>query len=279
MVEDAVYVDYGNVWLRPPQETYANVPKTELDGVNLAYTRYVGDWTLRIQGASGASSYYSQQFHRQLENAWGVDSSLMNSNWTLRLAHRAFDLTFEEAPDLLSATSYIQQVAISEGRPDIAGSYSIQDINVASDAFGLRYESERWICQAEVSNIKSNRAFVPETILSGYAMLGVRSGRLTPYAIYGKIDEADRPLETRLSDPSALATANYLRTAVKSEQSTVSLGVRWDFSDAHALKFQWDRISRTKGIQGWFVAPPAGNIAPDYDNDIDVVSVSLQGTF
>ena len=117
----------------------------------------------------------------------------------------------------------------------------------------------------------------------GYASVGYHVGDFLPYLLLSgsrappiiKAGSAWGPLlgEAAASlQNSAVAILNSHRTA----QSTIALGMRWDFDSRAALKIQWDHVRvRTTGWGIWTV-PAADEGLPGQAN---VLSATLDFVF
>jgi hypothetical protein len=127
---------------------------------------------------------------------------------------------------------------------------------------GLRHELADWQWSAELVRI-SARPLIDQT--SAYATLGHRFGDWTPYAAYGHTRDAMpvapspvwQAVLTPIIGPAAAIGAQILGSAVtdsvngsRLQQSSWSLGARWDFHPQAALKVQWDRVRVSAGGTG-----------------------------
>lgn len=111
-----------------------------------------------------------------------------------------------------------------------------------------------WQWSAEVVRVSAAPLTVENT---AYATLGHRFGDWTPYIGYGRARNALAVLPlpawaaalTPVIGPVGAAQAQGLGSVVvtslnnaRVQQSSWSLGVRWDFHPQAALKLQWDRV-------------------------------------
>jgi hypothetical protein len=139
---------------------------------------------------------------------------------------------------------------------------------------GLRYERADWQWSAEVVRI-SAAPLVKQS--SAYATVGHRLGDWTPYVGYGHTRDAMpvtptpawQAVLTPVLGPAGAAQSQMLGTLIteavnrsRVQQSSWSLGVRWDFHPQAALKLQWDRIRVDAGGPGlWTTAGDAAGKA------------------
>ena len=119
---------------------------------------------------------------------------------------------------------------------------------------GLRHELADWQWSAEILRISADPLIV---LTSAYATLGRRVGDWTPYVAYGRVRDSQGVLPvpawqatlTPVIGPVAAAQSQFLGSAVTAslnasrfQQSSWSIGTRWDFHPQAALKLQWDRV-------------------------------------
>lgn len=283
--EESLYTDYAQLPIRAPQEPYAYLPNTEIDGILLARQIPLGSWRLELRSSYGQRSYYSQQFYRKLRDSFGVAAMLQNPATSLHLAARQLTLGLHQAGSLADATSLIRSVAEAQGRSDVASQYDERHIEARQLAAGFEHQAGAVTVKADLLLLYSSAHFIARPVAGANLQLGYRSGDITPYLVWGEIRDHGRVDEDRLQPDSAAAiaataTANYLAAAISGEQRTRSFGLRWDGMKNTALKLQFDRIERKPGRQGWFIAPAdSAQFAPGNENHTNVWSLSLQGMF
>jgi len=115
---------------------------------------------------------------------------------------------------------------------------------------------------------------------------GLRVGAFTPYATYARLkvdsNTSDPGLPLHLLPPEAQPVAAVLNATLNQflgifpRQSTLSLGVRWDFAKNAALKLQVDRVDVADGSTGTF-----GNIQPGFEpgKTVRVISAAVDFVF
>lgn len=285
LTEESMYTDYAQLPIRAPQEPYAYLPNTEIDGIHLQHQLPMGDWRLNLQGSYGQRTYHSQQFLRELRDSVGIAATLLNPQTSLHLAARTLMLGYSQSPGLASATQLIRSVASAQGHSDIAAEYDEAAIRVKQYAAGLEHQAGPLSLKADLLLLYSSLPIAGQPVAAANLLAGYRFGALTPYVSWGQISEYGSKKEERLqpNSPQAIAaifTADYLGAALSGEQRTWSLGLRYDVAKNTALKIQFDRVERKAGVEGWFIAPPDSlQFAPDYKNHTNVWGISLQGMF
>ena len=112
------------------------------------------------------------------------------------------------------------------------------------------------------------------------ALVGLRLGSLTPFALASSFsDDADR-LDVELPPSPALAPLAAALDAVYEDrsQSTLGVGVRWDFTSTLSLKGQIERVaSESSGISLSRTGAPTA--MPDGLDDVTLFAVTLDFVF
>ncbi len=149
---------------------------------------------------------------------------------------------------------------------------------------GASYDGGKWLIQSEISQYKFSKA-LGLTYYSGYLSIGYRIREFTPFVVFSKLYDScfrfhiDENLIEALPllEKTAYQMLTNIMDDVDTNQSTLSLGLRWDLTSNCALKFQLDhsRIARAQ-TTFWKMAP--GKIM-DQDETVNVYSVSFDFFF
>jgi|CXWL01.1.fsa_nt_gi hypothetical protein len=278
MVSGYRKVGYANAWVRPPVEVYALVPITTNDGIDASYRFAIGDATQSVQALFGQSdTALVEGGTAEARNAWGIAATTERGPATVRFAYQQTALTIDSFNTLFDTFRRFGPAgdAIAE-RFDADGSA----LHFA--AVGALYDPGRWFATAEWGTLDTDSAVGDRT--AWYISGGFRLGTLTPYATYSTVTP-----DNRRSDPG-LPTASYppelevgrLNDALndllarKPEQSTLSLGVRWDFRKNLDLKLQLGHCRLGTGSAG-----NLGNLQPGFrpGGSYDLISLALDIVF
>ncbi len=160
------------------------------------------------------------------------------------------------------------------------------DKKASFTSVGLGMDWNNVVVQTEFAKRKVD-AYVNDTT-SWYVMGGYRFGKVLPYFIQSKVSIDGYPANTVPAScpagyPAACTpTLAALRAGVnrlpytgigQGEQSTTSVGVRWDFYRSLALKAQIDRVKPAIG-SGLLLNPSAG-----FNRDVTVGAVAIDFVF
>ncbi len=245
MLSDSRLVGYSFVMVRPPVEYFGTLPFSSIDGADAVFAMPADGGVLRFKLFAGRSREKAPLGDRQ----WDLDGSLLRGghvdyqtgqwHWragyaSVRLAH---DLPLEPLPDALRAV----------GATAAADALSLQGRTSRFTSAGVVYEPGPWRLQLMVNDTRHD-GVVFQNSRSGYALAGYRLDRVTPFVGYAWTRSTPKSLDTGI--PAGAAPAlDALNAAVarvladsRSHQHTVSLGVRWDFSDRADFKLQFDAV-------------------------------------
>lgn len=288
MISDYRNVGYANTFLRPPVELYSQVPFGSIDGADVTWQHGFGDTTVTAQLAYG---------HNKTQLAGGNNISGNVSALNLVAEHGPVTLRFGRADGKMSAHAASLNTLLA-GLRNAGTGYKFSQLNqLASDlelnkkkasftSAGLGLDWNNIVVQTEYAKRKVD-GYVNDTS-AWYVMAGYRFGKLLPYVTHSelKIDGYPAntvPLACPAGYPAACTpTMTALRTGVNTlknsgvgqgEQTTDSIGVRWDFYRSMALKAQIDRVRPQNGT-GLFLNPQAGFKGP-----VTVGAVALDFVF
>jgi len=269
MVTDSRLVGYANPWVRPPVELYSMVPVTHNDGADVSWRSRIGGATNTLQATFGGSNSH-------FPNASGFDAGtaearrIVAANDTIEIGAFSGRLTYGEARLTIAAyrplfDAFRQFGAL--GGDAIADRYNADNRRVTFAGVGATYDPGAWFAMAEFARFDT-RSIVGKKS-AGYMSGGVRINKITPYATYarlkGESPRSDPGLPVAVLPPQLAPTAAQLNAILNRQlgalpdQSTISLGGRWDFMRSAALKVQWDRVRLGSGSYGTF-----GNVQPDF---------------
>lgn len=268
MVTDSRRVGYANPWVRPPVELYSLVPVTSSDGVDATWRAPLGTLANSLQLTVGRSD-------SRYPNASGFDAGTAEArrivavNDTIESGAFTGRITYGEARLTVAAYRPLFDALAQFGPAgaQLAQRYSVDDRRVTFSGVAASYDPGAWFLMAEWARFDTRSVIGRKS--AGYASAGVRFGKVTPYATYARLKA-----ESARSDPGvpvaglppalaglglAINAALNRQLAALPEQSTVSLGARWDVVRNAALKVQWDHVRLGSGSYGTF-----GNIQPGF---------------
>lgn len=234
---DFLEVGYTYNSIRPAEEVY-RLPFSSFDGVDFTqrfssgnidgnvqvyYGRYVGDFK-----AEGDDTIYDADFR----NLAGISLNTNFGNFGTRLSYNQGELNLQgTVPDeskLDEGSEAAQGIATILGDPSAAEDFNLTGQTSQFIAAALTYDDGTYSLLAEWT------AFDHETSLladdqAWMASAAMRMGEFTPHVRYSTRKEvADSGNEGRIQKQLGL----------EAEQSSITLGLRYDYDSSTALKFE-----------------------------------------
>ncbi|HYD81081.1 MAG TPA: hypothetical protein VEC06_14850 [Paucimonas sp.] len=291
MISDFRNLGYANTFIRPPAEVYSQVVFDNVDGADVIYQTAFGDTSVTAQLAAGnTEEKVAAAKGSPTGAALGGNASIEGkSMWALNVVVENGPLTLRvgraEASVKIDDSSRVN--ALLTGLRAAGTGYGFSQLNRLADdlaadgnkpkgsftSLGLGLDWNNFVVQSEFAKRKT-RTYIASTT-SWYVLGGYRIGKFLPYAVHGSLRRDSVvantvPTSCPAGYPAACTpTMQALRagvtalttTATQGEQSTTSLGVRWDFHKSAALKVQVDRVKPHNG-QGLFLNPTPAFTGP-----------------
>jgi len=290
MISDYRNVGYANHMLRPPAEVYSQVPFNSIDGLDLTWQHGFGDTSLTAQLAyGGVKAPLSGNIHAKGKSVAALNISAEHGPFTLRAGHATTKVSVEDSVSLNTLVGGLRAAGAGyrfNQLVTLANEIEAHDKRASFSSLGLAMDWNNIVLQTEYAKRKT-KTYINDTS-AWYAMAGYRIGKFMPYASHSvlKIDGAivnTVPAACPAGYPAACTpTMQQLGAGVRrlpntgvgqGEQSTNTLGVRWDFASSVALKAQIDRVTPKNGT-GLFV-----NAQPGFRDSVTVGAVALDFVF
>lgn len=256
MLADSRWVGYSYLTVRPPNDYFGALPFYSIDGGDASFTHPLGPGLLRGKAFSGLSREQAPLADRQ----WNLDGSRMTGGdlgyqsgaWHWRVSHARIrfrhDLPIQPLFDGLNAFAAggIPAAGAAARALAVAGSTShFTSLGLLVEQGPLQVHLMLNRTQHESASFQNSHG--------GYAVLGYRLGRWTPFAGYSKVESTPRTLATGVPEntgnPAFDGAARQINRSVAelladshSNQHTLSFGTRVELRPHLALKAQWDGI-------------------------------------
>lgn len=281
-VSDYRLVNYANLWVRPPVDLYSQIPITNFHGADVMYHYDVG------YGVVGAQVYFGETQSRSgpyeadidLERLIGANLFYEIGPVKLRGGYLQTELTLKPNPSALLVDG-LRSVTMLPGLAQLerlANDFAFKNKTVRFLSLAANVDYKNTILMWELGH-RHFDGILPET-LSWALTAGYRIGEFTPYVTYSQIsiDQASKnPV------PATVAALAPLRAGVEASRRsagtrTIGAGLRWDFHENIALKFQFDHTEATgrvpSGVFGTVTNTPMG-----FKAAVNVFSLSLDFVF
>lgn len=302
MISDYRDVNYANLWVRPPLETYGQVPVSNVTGADLIVTHAMGPANVSAQLWGGLSrATLERNTDVTIRNQVGLSlSAEFDNGLTLRAGHSAGKVSIS-SPSLrtLQAGSSAVATAVNGGAfgggaaaaygPSMSSTVDDLDLSGRSATFsgiGASWELGNWQLNGEYTRRHIDGYLGSST--GWYASAGYRLGKVTPFAYVSGLKVSGVASNGFASGAAALGGFSPQLTAVSNGvntvfsdartggQRSVALGARWDAWKSASLKAQLEHITPKDGGVGLFVANPGASLNGD---SVNVLSVSVDFVF
>lgn len=274
LISDYIEVGYAYPWIRPPQEVYSLNPFSTLVGVDALYTPTFGSSSFLVQpfagsnrGSAGLSGEQARIFNQGAEN--DPTFPFFDPNFDPNApTFSAGDQVNFSAPVIAGLNAVLNFPAGSfrmgylEAEVDQAD-FGIEGEKAAFASAGLSLDWNNAVLYAEYADRNSEEGIMEQAFpdqRAGYITVGYRMGRFLPHLTYATLDEG-------VDEPEPGAPSAVLK------QTSGTVGLRYDFMDGAALKFEYQRIEPEEGNTGLFSAELAGDTetADLYGVSLDVI--------
>lgn len=234
---DFIDTGYAYHWVRPPIDVYS-IPSSILEGVNLLNTHYFNDIGITTQIWYGSEGQSGSSIDSESVKNQGINVVLEYEWFKVRALYNTLTLRLDVKPIFI-------EIPVPPGYTFVDPPPAEADFTFKSVAFMADYDS--LIFRSEYTQL--DYGGLEEEKDSAYASVGYMIGQFTPHVTY-----------------------SYTEGLHEYETNTV--GVRWDFMPAVALKLEYSNIHyETEGGLG-----VTGLIAPS-EYRTEMVSAALDFVF
>lgn len=262
MYSDYLDVSYAYAWIGPPKGVY-NVPFDTFDGLGAVYSTNFGSVDASFHGVFGRNTDemtielagVESTFIPELNNLAGLATTFTYEWLTLRAGYFVADVTMPIPalsapfnPGIPLDENSLSGIWGALGFNDIADNTIIEEDSGSFLELGFQINYESIIVIAEYTELD-----VEDTPLatqdSYYIMAGYQFDQVLVHLTYGVDEDSNEIYTTNIpyglnDDLDFLkASTDGLVTSQITEQSYITAGVRYDFHDSAALKFEYTAFS------------------------------------
>lgn len=239
-------VGISYLWARPVVEFYGQLLLEHFDGVDFLYHRPALNGVLEFRAGAGQYDNTGVQsayiyLHSDFEPMWNLNVQYMGEKWRWRAGYLQTEIGRFVVDGIPNALRRIGPM-VARIPPELLSSGNKADqsgVLVRQFSLSGAFDDGQWLIQAEMGRLTYERAFY-----TGYISAGYRFGKLTPYTVlsrnYG--ESRDIPSSINRLEPDVEREAGHLLNVLRgsSDQTALSLGLRWDLTSTVAVKGQWD---------------------------------------
>lgn len=282
MAADSRLVGYSYLPVRPPVDFFGPLFFSYFDGADASITLPVGSGLVRAKAYVGntreKSSGAGLIWDASNSALSGVVLDYFTGAWQFRASAAQIrfsnDFPFGALPGGLRAAGQALGIPSAIAAADaitVSGTTSrFTSLGAVYDEGPLQVQGMLNVIQHESATFQDSHA--------GYLLAGYRLGTVTPFAGLSWWKSSPRNLSTGLPNGGGLDELNTSFDLVMrdggSEQTTYTLGLRWDVKPNVALKAQWDGVRGTPRS----LFPVRGD-QPGWNGETDVFSLTLDFVF
>ncbi len=246
MYSDFLDVSYAYAWITPPEGVYSVVFDT-FDGLGAIYTNSIGEFDTTLHVIYGGNTTEitvgDEIVAPDFKDLFGASFTVTHDWLTLRAAYFQSEMNVP-----VSSTKPLIAAWKTAGFNDVAN-----NIEVAGDTgefleLGFQANFDTIQIIGEYTQLTLDGTTLADED-SYYIMVGKQFDTLLASVTYGVDDDSkDRitgnvPVGVAPSLDGLIALTNGVTDAETSETSYITLGLRWDFHDSAALKFEYTSYS------------------------------------
>ncbi len=275
MFSESIWINYANIWVRPPTEVYGLNPFSDLDGADLMWHSRVNGFDVEVRPFIGRSLLELRTRRAKLKRIVGLNLALFRNDFSLHLGHAEspFSLPWNDQVYL-----GVSQALRSAGFGQVADEMSGDDGYARFDALGLQWDNGRYLAIAEFARREVNR-YIP-TAHGWELTLGRRLGPLTAYGVLARQTQDSPAADADLSAIPPLQSALDLFNATRnSAQSSLTAGLRWDFDRHAAIKLEFSRVRIADQSLGSFFPVEDSGVIEFSKRRLNLMSLSLDASF
>lgn len=285
MLADSRLVGYSYLTVRPSVDFYGSLFSSSFDGIDGSLTLPLGDGLIRsklfagvlpekVSGGPGVWDTSGSPIYGLVLDYFIGPWQFRASSTSVRFAN---DLNFKDLTDPLYKAASATGISTAGFAAD---ALAAKDTDSDYYTLGIVYDKGPLQVQAAVNKIHHETATFQNS-QAGYLLAGYRISSITPYAGISRWTTTYKDHVTGLPDTyepfKALNQAyQMLMNASGANQTTYTLGARWDVLPKIALKLQWDSIhGKAKSKFPYAKA----QTEPGWDGRTDVISATLDFIF
>ncbi len=254
MHSEYLEVGFAYPWVRPPVEVYTLLQDfSNYDGINLRNIfRLPGDWYLSTQaywgGRATDAALSGSSVNIDVDDLLGVNASLRNGGLHLFASVARADISVNPLPAALQTLEAGLQFFNGQ-------TLTVKKEDASFAGTGFQYDDGALLLMGEYTRVRLDEWL--NDWESYYVTSGYRFGPVLAHVTFANLkttDHDNRIFTTGFGTFDLRDAPAYL----DADQSSWTLGMRYDLSPGIALKAEWQRVSDFNRTAGLFAGPPGG---------------------
>lgn len=244
MFSDFLDVSYAYPWITPPQGVYS-VAFDTFDGLGAVYSGSVGSFDTSVHVIYGGNNeeifVAGEDVKPDFNDLAGISITLTRDWLTLRAGYIQTEMNIP-----VQASQPLIQGWQEAGFPSVAANIEVLKDTGSFLELGFQIDYENILVIGEYTELNLDGTTLPNQD-SFYVLAGYRFDSVLAHVTYG-VDDDSRgritggvPVVPPLLP--LLIPTNALTDSQSNEANYITLGLRWDFHDSAALKFEYTSYS------------------------------------
>lgn len=293
MLSDYVNVAYAYPWIRPPQEVYSQIPISNFTGFDVRYHTLFCGKDFSIKGFWGSSSgeltfpitpfnSIIDDIDMELRHLVSFSAKYGDEVFSIRAGYESALVTlYPNAGTFMQTLNTFVDTMIQLGflGQDYVNYFSSVNQHVTFMGVGYQFDWKNIVSMGELVRRRASTPIVSNPI-GWYLMGGYRVKNLLPHITYARERIADNYVRRFNSTVNAFAAlpppfgfgvpldtiaqgligTSYYYTGGAGNQTSVTLGIRWDIIDGVALKAEYCHVHPDKLTPGLFDFNPLKSV-------------------
>jgi hypothetical protein len=294
---DYRYVGHALTWVRPPVEMYSVVGAIgNMDGLQSNYVTDADFGVIKLGLSYGSTEYEKDgqlgNFRFTYKDLTGVNLELQATNWraqAVMITGIYDDITFPGIVETRATVDLVPTI-FKPLAQDVVKQFIPEGTRVTYISLGGTYDYQGIEFVGEIAEYKSEWALASDAVF-GYLSASYNVENFTPYMTLGFQNRGNKPEvidydATQQTLPpflfqqleALLATSNEFVRGTSIDQKSISLGLKWDFSDSWSFKTQFDHFKISEYGSRLFEVK-AGLLTPAQKLHYNVLNISFTTTF
>ncbi|GLX83188.1 porin family protein [Thalassotalea eurytherma] len=249
MYSDYIDVSYAYPWITPPSGVYS-LPFDAINGVSIIHSMQIGQFDTTTHVSYGQNSEPTEVLGELVDvdvESVVIGSFTANRDWlTLRAAYAVANVSFygdegssiDQIADLAAIWEGLGYSNIANGLVSNSDQGSFLQV-------GFQIDHNDWLFVGEYTEVDLSDSVIGKDD-SFYVMAGKRFDNIMLHVTYGQDNSAGKLLTSGITEPAfvdLVAATDAAMNSQNEDSNFATVGARWDFHEAAALKFEYTKHS------------------------------------
>lgn len=296
MLSDHVHIAYTYPWVRPPQEVYAQIPIKNFTGADVRFKLQIYDRDLSLTAFYGSATQLLtfpaipegpifDVLEMRLRDLYSFEATYGNEVFKIRAGYQTADASLD--PDMSSVMTSLNEflntlVGMGFLGTDYINYFSIRHRQISFAGLGYEFEWKNVVSLAEIVKRHSSTPMISDAV-GWYVMGGYKVKDIMPHITFSRLrlqgnytrrfpslvnmfftlpaafGGAGSPFTLDEVAQAIVGTSTHFEGNL-GDQSSVTLGVRWDVLEGVALKVEYQRVHPDRLSPGLFDFNPEKSV-------------------